>query len=111
MSSPLQLYVGIVFAGLHFAIDSRAAPYKRFAENRFHGAAQAAIFLTLLMGGIIQGEELSHGEGTTTLAAYLAGVVMMVVNILVLVLAVTLLVIAVRKKRRVRVAGRAIPPQ
>jgi len=30
-------------AGLHWVIDSRAAPYKRFAENRFHLIAQVTI--------------------------------------------------------------------
>lgn len=91
--TPLQLYMGICFAAIHWAIDSRAAPFDRFAENRLHTLSQGAIFLTLVLGGIVQ----SGIAGTANVSADLTATCMLMINVSVVGCAIALLALNARE--------------
>ena len=50
----LQVYTGVAFAGFFWMIDAVHQPFENPAENALQTLAQGAIFLTLVIGGMIQ---------------------------------------------------------
>ena len=50
----LQVYTGVAFAGFFWMVDAVHQPFENPAENALQTLAQGAIFLTLVIGGMIQ---------------------------------------------------------
>ena len=83
----MQVFTGIVFAGFFWMLDAVYQPFENQIENQLQTFARGVIFLTLVIGGMMQtSRDGSSAYKTAKVNEEAAGVVLVLINASVFVL-------------------------
>ena len=82
--TPMQVFVGIVFSGFFWMLDAVFQPFENKIENILQTFARGVVFLTLVIGGMMQTSRVGASGGAGYKSAAVddeaAGVVLVVIN-------------------------------